>query len=328
MAYGDNKQPSRSIVDVLSDFTKYQQDAVKSDREYGQTVLRNLADIGNYQRKIRTENMSTRRTNATQRYLEAEKFARIEEDETKLPKWLELMNAARRDLSSTKDTDSSFSQEGELRQFTMDDLMAMRKFDKLERMSNGETPTGSKPIADKLKELGDTPFVKQVTTEAKVDNTNVKGNIPVDKSKLSYSNSYINNLNIDRLKKTRDVLQKSFAVNADPYVAKNLANINNIISDLEFNQKDYDVDEDRSLYNRWTFNDGDAISDKILATRQHIADLKSKANAGGFNSNPNDYANAIKDTEETLNNLYDQYASNQKPSTFQRIMRNISTWRR
>lgn len=263
MAYGDNKQQSRSIADVLSDFTKFQHDSLTNERNYNQNVLDNMITISKYQRDIRAQNMYMRRTNATQRFLEAEQFARAETDESKLPKWLEIMNQARREIGSTEDNESGFKQEGMLRELTMDDLLAMRRMDQMEKKANGEIPTSGKPIVDKIKGLGGVDNTSN-TTNSTTSNNNAFA-WPFDIYGNNLNKDYVNanrygfqfwtagtgsnyrqedsdDAKISKYRKLMDRLNKELTLldpndEQVPHIARNLDVLHNAILDIEYRKK-------------------------------------------------------------------------------------------
>ena len=348
MAYGDNKQQNRSIADVLSDFTKFQHDNLTNERNYNQNVLNNMATIGKYQRDIRTQNMFMKRANATQRFLEAEQFARAETDESKLPKWLEIMNQARREIGSTEDNESGFKQEGMLRELTMDDLLSMRRMDQMEKKANGEIPTSGRLIVDKIRGLGGIDSASD-TTNNDTPNNNAFNPWPFDIYGNSLNRDYVNangygfpswaagtganyrqedsdDAEIGKYRKLIDRLNKELILldpndEQVPYIAKNINALHNAILDIQYRKKNSvvkyknleDFRKNRGWDIRGTYD-------------ERIKRLKQRFKSG--NIDYNQYVSAIDMINQEEQRNYDVARNNDGASLFDRLKYALNIGRR
>ena len=152
MANTENRS-NPSIQDALGNFYKFQQDNLKVNRDYNQVMVKNIADLGTYQKNLMNENMDIRRKAHSMRMFEALAMAEKETDDTKLQVYLDRINEARKGLSSTVDWRGGREFEGETPLMTMHELRR-HKTDYDAKLAFDKRDAGGVNLADRLSGYG------------------------------------------------------------------------------------------------------------------------------------------------------------------------------
>jgi len=152
MANTENRS-NPTIQDAIGNLMKLRQDNLKVNRDYSQVMVKNIADLGTYQKNLMNENMDIRRKAHSMRMKEALAMAEKETDDTKLQVYLDRINEARKGLSSIVDWRGGREFEGETPLMTMHELRR-HKADYDAKLAFDKRDTGGVNIADKLPGYG------------------------------------------------------------------------------------------------------------------------------------------------------------------------------
>jgi len=152
MANTENRS-NPTIQDAIGNLMKLRQDNLKVNRDYSQVMVKNIADLGTYQKNLMNENMDIRRKAHSMRMKEALAMAEKETDDTKLQVYLDRINEARKGLSSTVDWRGGREFEGETPLMTMHELRR-HKADYDAKLAFDKRDTDGVNLADKLPGYG------------------------------------------------------------------------------------------------------------------------------------------------------------------------------